>query len=552
MLADEVHVQRVVLAESRTVTKLTIDMDSNAIAVVGKAVIYSDVSGTPSTLVAASNELSSNVTGPREFTFASPVTLAPGTYWWGLHLGSGIVFVRGDSNSAATGEYTASDTYSDGTSSSFTISNINVDAFLAAINATYTIPRDTYINVGPGTYGKVVLQQGGIDDKTRIIWKADPDAAVVIGDKPGPVIISGRDAGGNLTPGYVWNGNNKNFVECVGFECDGSSDSYAFSGGTNGSPNRRFTKCRVTGGMNGFVYGLPDHCVASNLKGIGYNPTSNARHCVAINCATGWIGYACNCLAIGCNTGFTSLTNASVAVGCYTGFGSGAYALHRCLAVRCTNGYSTGWLYDCYEAGCSAPNDPALESSLHNKSTDLTSLSRWEANSLGSSTRSAVGVPSVAKGLGLWIPSRTSFNTTGFTVDLDVPILTVLNTNEVTPGSTTRGFGLIFNTIPAAGTVTVEFQENVNSVWTTRRSATKNVSQLLLNRMTVFEWPTPLEINESTSTWAVRISGAGGAEVTGATVLHGTPSYWHFTSRPDYLDLNDVPFPDTAATDLGP
>ncbi|MGE5623513.1 MAG: hypothetical protein ACM3UP_00650 [Methanocella sp.] len=546
-------VQKTTLADTRTVTKVSFSLDTGPGTVTARAIIYNDNAGSPGQLVATSNE----VTGQfdqvfSDFTFASPVTLSPGDYWWGLHVGSGLTFIGGEYGTSTTTYVDANDTYSDGTATTFASSPTTRE--ILGIYATYTLPpRDTYIHVGPGEYReKVVLQNAGSGKPGRIIWTGDSECLWLSNDHPGKVVLSGKDANGDLTSGAVWNGSGKTYVECIGFECDGSLDNYAFLAGT-GSPNVRFINCTVAGGYSGFSSGGCSGCIAQNCSGLGFFPTSSGtRNCIAVNCGTGFYGggQVFRCLAAGCGTGFTGSVcyNECVASGCERGFETvHGYAYFCCLAVRCSTGFagSNIYLYDCYEAGCATAGSGNFG--------PPTSLTDWGFPAgMGDWLPSVLDVPPAARGKGYWPVSRSTWATGGPRL-LDVPYTLVLTNSEITAGSKSHGVGVVFTAVASVGTVTAEFQENVSGTWTTRAVVTKDVSQVTLNQLTIFEWPTPQPITSTASTWAVKFTAAGGAEAPGTTGLQGvTPAYWHFVDRPDLTDINGIRLPSSAAQDLGP
>jgi len=81
-----------------------------------KGVIYADNAGEPGAMVASTNEKGFVAVAWNVFTFASPVTLAPGYYWLGLI--SDTALTSYGAATTGTNRYN-NDTYSDGPSNPF-------------------------------------------------------------------------------------------------------------------------------------------------------------------------------------------------------------------------------------------------------------------------------------------------------------------------------------------------------------------------------------------------------------------------------------------------
>ena len=143
MFADYKIVHSATLAVSGSITKLSV------YAIPGvkspspqalKAVIYSDSGGSPGTLLASGTEVTYrgnvNARGWLDLAFASPVALAPGTYWIGFITGSeskGMGYVY----DVASGSRAYNpDTYVSGATAVF--GALSRDSEQASIYATYT------------------------------------------------------------------------------------------------------------------------------------------------------------------------------------------------------------------------------------------------------------------------------------------------------------------------------------------------------------------------------------------------------------------------------
>ena len=101
--------------------------------------IYADSGGSPSSLIAVSNQLtfaSTNAAGWYDLTFATPVKLAAGTYWIGFMSGatSGVAGFRWDSVSASRA--LNSNTFTSGPSNPF--GSFTTDSEQMSLYATYT------------------------------------------------------------------------------------------------------------------------------------------------------------------------------------------------------------------------------------------------------------------------------------------------------------------------------------------------------------------------------------------------------------------------------
>jgi len=106
-----------------------------------KGLIYADSSGAPSTLLAASEQLtyaSTNATGWYDLKFSAPVKLTSGNYWIGVMTGAtgGVAGFRFDSVTGSRDYNT--NTYSSGPTNPF--GSFTNDAEQMSLYATYTTP----------------------------------------------------------------------------------------------------------------------------------------------------------------------------------------------------------------------------------------------------------------------------------------------------------------------------------------------------------------------------------------------------------------------------
>ena len=135
------------LTEAGSVSKLSAYIDnldtSHALCHM-RGVIYSDKAGpAPDALVGRSDEVTvadSKAAGWVDLTFATPVSLAAGYYWLGLHLdgpAAGLRFYRDDTGGSS---WYRNDTYSDGTLDP--IGSVNSSTRVFSIYATYTTATD--------------------------------------------------------------------------------------------------------------------------------------------------------------------------------------------------------------------------------------------------------------------------------------------------------------------------------------------------------------------------------------------------------------------------
>lgn len=116
---NRVWITSATLAEPAMVNTLVVHLGVSVAATTARGLIYSDSSGAPSTWVASTNEVALPFGTPQDwvtFAFASPVALAPGTYWLGTQNASAID-IQFDGQAGTT--KFANDVYSDGANLSF-------------------------------------------------------------------------------------------------------------------------------------------------------------------------------------------------------------------------------------------------------------------------------------------------------------------------------------------------------------------------------------------------------------------------------------------------
>lgn len=141
--ANTKNASKFTLSEAGTVSKLTMycaNTGASKSAGNAKGIIYSDAAGAPNALKGTSNEVAfayAQAAGWVDFTFATPVLLAPGNYWLGIITDAtapGCGVYRG-----STGGYREwnADTYSDGPADPWG-THANAGTFPYSIYATYT------------------------------------------------------------------------------------------------------------------------------------------------------------------------------------------------------------------------------------------------------------------------------------------------------------------------------------------------------------------------------------------------------------------------------
>jgi iron transport multicopper oxidase len=141
-VAERKRVNRYALSAAGTVSKLSIYLTPHSSGQqVLKGLIYADSSGSPTTLLAVSEQLtyaSTKGTGWNDLKFSSPVKLAAGNYWIGVMTGAtaGVAGFRYDSLSGSR-DYNAN-TYASGPTNPF--GSVTTDAEQMSLYATYTTP----------------------------------------------------------------------------------------------------------------------------------------------------------------------------------------------------------------------------------------------------------------------------------------------------------------------------------------------------------------------------------------------------------------------------
>jgi hypothetical protein len=140
-VANRKRVNRYVLSGNATVTKLSVYLQPTSVSGTQalEGVIYTDSSGSPSSLIATSNQLtfaSTNAAGWYDLTFATPPQLTAGTYWIGFMSGStsDVAGFRWDSVSADRALST--NTFTSGPSNPF--GSFTTDSEQMSLYATYT------------------------------------------------------------------------------------------------------------------------------------------------------------------------------------------------------------------------------------------------------------------------------------------------------------------------------------------------------------------------------------------------------------------------------
>lgn len=116
---NRVWVTSATLTEPAMVDRLVVHLGVSVAATTARGLIYTDSAGVPSTWVASTNEVAlafGTAQGWVTFAFASPVSLAPGTYWIGTQNASAID-IQFDGQTGTT--KFANDVYSDGANFSF-------------------------------------------------------------------------------------------------------------------------------------------------------------------------------------------------------------------------------------------------------------------------------------------------------------------------------------------------------------------------------------------------------------------------------------------------
>jgi hypothetical protein len=142
-VSERKRVNRYALPVAATVSKLSIYLAPGGTSgqQVLKGLIYADSSGAPSTLLAASEQLtyaSTNATGWYDLKFSAPVKLTTGNYWIGVMTGAtgGVAGFRFDSVTGSRDYNT--NTYASGPTNPF--GAVTTDAEQMSLYATYTTP----------------------------------------------------------------------------------------------------------------------------------------------------------------------------------------------------------------------------------------------------------------------------------------------------------------------------------------------------------------------------------------------------------------------------
>lgn len=118
--ADRVWISKFTLAEPAQVHAIVAHMGpSGSMASLVRGIVYADAAGTPTTLLGRTDEVALSGTDMPDWVtlpFASPVALAPGTYWLGTHCQTQTRIEY----QSATGLTTfVNDVYSDGTDATY-------------------------------------------------------------------------------------------------------------------------------------------------------------------------------------------------------------------------------------------------------------------------------------------------------------------------------------------------------------------------------------------------------------------------------------------------
>jgi hypothetical protein len=133
---NRVWISSATLDESAQVRALVVHLGVSVAATTVRGVIYAHSAGLPSTWIASTNEVAlsfGTAPGWVRFSFASPVALAPGTYWLGTHNASAIDVQYEDL--VGTTKFSG-DTYADG--SDFMFASGSTIAARLSIYAEYT------------------------------------------------------------------------------------------------------------------------------------------------------------------------------------------------------------------------------------------------------------------------------------------------------------------------------------------------------------------------------------------------------------------------------
>lgn len=335
-------------------------------------------------------------------------------------------------------------------------------ATLAKANTTVTasVDGDTYINIGPGTYReRLVLANAGIDSTHRIIWRGDPDAIRVRGDKPGRVRITGADANETPTAGHVINWNAKQFVEFWEARADGTSDLAAFYMGAAIDKTVACRQCVGAGYTAAFSGGSCYRC-------LGEGRTDGFRYT-----------YAEQCVAVGSNAGCRD----STAELCWA---QGYYGCSYCNSDGCIVFYANTAIYygtglAFAAVGCTTINLSATIAGQYAAAPTWSALDTLLARSLPPRSQ-------LASFLRLGTVHNPNTSTAGASVALSAERFYTF-----TPPETGKSLGaavFIVTKGSAAGSLVIELQKKVAGSWVTQRSATVSWASLSTGWTSAIPW----------------------------------------------------------------
>lgn len=180
--ANRKEVSKFVMTEYGQVTKLTGYLKGDGAASMSmRGVIYTDSAGDPDAFLGSTAEvtiaLGDEVYAWRDFSFAVPVALEPGTYWIGYHTDAGR-YTHKDTGVSGDGFYNATDTYGDGSAATFGAGTAT--DFILSIYATYDRRWPQEEGLDAGVYGAFnAAAAGSIPVGAIFPWiKASEDAEV--------------------------------------------------------------------------------------------------------------------------------------------------------------------------------------------------------------------------------------------------------------------------------------------------------------------------------------------------------------------------------------
>jgi hypothetical protein len=350
------------------------------------------------------------------------------------------------------------------------------------------------VYVGPGTYREQVVLSTAGSSGSHITWYFDPNCQVMVHDKAGIVRVTRADANELEQSGTCINVNAKAYNDFAGLNnarwyCDGSSNNYAFTSGTNSS---------VTG-MD---------CLMS-YAGISGGTATN---CVcAVRQAYAFLSAICvNCLVLSADRAYSGCTSYNCTARGATGYGIISGTAFNCLSMDCTTVFhylATG------------------HSCLFDNGTIASASPVFKCGTFGTAIPSPIGDASV---------ETSGAMLDQFALNMGVPPLFTQNQGAVgnqettsttyalsserliahTPAwaGTSKGAKIWVTAVGASGSFLVELQKNIATVWTTVRSKTIAVGSLTAGAMNEFVWDTGSGDNVLTtaaSTWRLRVTHTG-------------------------------------------